>query len=354
MIPQVAFFNHKGGVSKTTSVFNVSWKLAEIGLKVLMVDCDPQCNLTGLVLNYNHDEDYPFESNGNSTPRNIRHGLSPAFDGRPIPLAPVETPEIPNRPGLFLLPGHVAFSENESSLSIAHELSTSLSVMQNIPGSLRHLFQITAEKIGADVIVIDMSPSLGSINQNILTTSEYFIVPMAPDFFSAMALRSLARVLPRWMNWSNAVSKQETLQDAAYPWPDITPTYIGSIVQNYRKRARGGGEPRPTTAYQKWFDELTEVKSKTLITALKEQHMIAPEEKYFKSEIPLDEFLMEIPDFNSLIAFAQNLQKPVFALTKEDIGARGTVADIQLANRDHFNEIYEEGSRNIANFLKIK
>lgn len=351
MIPQLAFFNHKGGVSKTTSVFHIGWKLAEIGHTVLMVDCDPQCNLTGLVLNYNHDDEYPFESSGNDAPKNIRHGLAPAFDGRPVPLQPVETPEIPDCPNLFLLPGHVAFSENESSLSIAHELSTSLSVMQNIPGSLRYLFQITAESIDADVILIDMSPSLGSINQNLLTTSEYFIVPMAPDFFSAMALRSLARVLPRWMAWSRAVANQEILKEAAYPWPNITPNYIGSIVQNYRKRARGGGDPKPTKAYKKWFDELTEVNSSTLIPSLKAEGMLARPDRYKQADISLDEFLMEIPDFNSLIAFAQNLQKPVFALSKEDIQARGTVADIQLKNRDHFDEIYEAGASRIASFL---
>lgn len=353
MIPQIAFFNHKGGVSKTTSVFHVSWKLAELGYRVLMIDCDPQCNLTGLVLNYSHDEEYPFESKGKDRPKNIRHGLSPAFDGRPVPLEPVLTPEIPACSGLFLLPGHVGFSENESSLSIAHELSTSLSVMQNIPGSLRHLFQITANNIDADVIIIDLSPSLGSINQNILATSEYFIVPMAPDFFSAMALRSLARVLPRWMSWSRAVSKQDILAEAAYPWPNITPTYVGSIVQNYRKRARGGGEARPTKAYQKWFDELTDVKSRTLIPALEEQGMLAPARRYRKADMALENFFMEIPDFNSLIAFAQNLQKPVFSLTKEDIGARGTVADVQLQNRDHFNEIYHEGANRIASFLEL-
>lgn len=351
MIPQLAFFNHKGGVSKTTSVFHISWKLAELGYRILMVDCDPQCNLTGLVLNYNHDQEYPFESTGNESPKNIRHGLAPAFDGRPVLLKPVETPEIPQCPGLYLLPGHVAFSENESSLSIAHELSTSLSVMQNIPGSLRYLFQITAESIEADIIVIDMSPSLGSINQNLLTTSEYFIVPMAPDFFSAMALRSLSRVLPRWMTWSRAVAKQDILKEAAYPWPEITPNYVGSIVQNYRKRARGGGEPRPTKAYQNWFDELKEVKAKTLIPALKAEGMLAGSRKYRNADIDLDEFLMEIPDFNSLIAFAQNLQKPVFALDKNDIQARGTVADVQLANRNHFDEIYNDGAERIAKFL---
>jgi cellulose biosynthesis protein BcsQ len=49
MNKKIVFFNHKGGVSKTTTAFNLGWKIAEKGYKVLLVDADPQCNLTSLV-----------------------------------------------------------------------------------------------------------------------------------------------------------------------------------------------------------------------------------------------------------------------------------------------------------------
>ena len=48
----ISLFNHKGGVSKTTTTFNLGWKLADLGYKTLIVDADPQCNLTSLVLDY--------------------------------------------------------------------------------------------------------------------------------------------------------------------------------------------------------------------------------------------------------------------------------------------------------------
>ena len=52
MATQVALFNHKGGVSKTTTSFNLGWILAEHGHRVIMVDADPQCNLSGLVMGF--------------------------------------------------------------------------------------------------------------------------------------------------------------------------------------------------------------------------------------------------------------------------------------------------------------
>lgn len=47
MSPIISLFNHKGGVSKTTTAFNLGWSMADRGKKVLVVDGDPQCNLTG-------------------------------------------------------------------------------------------------------------------------------------------------------------------------------------------------------------------------------------------------------------------------------------------------------------------
>ena len=52
MAAKIALFNHKGGVSKPTTTFNLGWMLATKGHSVVLVDADPQCNLTGMVLGY--------------------------------------------------------------------------------------------------------------------------------------------------------------------------------------------------------------------------------------------------------------------------------------------------------------
>lgn len=342
---QIAFFNHKGGVSKTTSVFHIGWKLAKLGKKVVLVDCDPQCNLTGVILNYSSNDEYPYEST--SEILNIRDGLAPAFEARPIPLAPVKLQKVDKCPGLYVLPGHVGLAEYESQLSIAHELSASLIVLQNIPGSLRWLIDLTAKSVDADYVLVDMSPSLGALNQNLFATSDAFVIPMAPDFFSAMALRSLARVLPKWIAWAKKAGEQPALQDASYPWPTKTPKYLGSIVQNYRIRSRDGKEAAPTRAYQKWFDALLSTKKDVLIPSLDDSDLLLEGEKYTESKASLDSFLIEVPDFNSLIAISQSLSKPVFELTREDIMASGTVAKNQLESAEKFNNIYEKAAKKI-------
>ena len=347
MAHQIAFFNHKGGVSKTTSAFNIGWKLAELDKRVLLVDCDPQCNLTGLVLEYNQEEVYPFETQKGQRPKNVRDGLSPAFDARPVPINAADIQDVPGRPGLYVLPGHVGLSENENTLSIAHELSSSLSAFQNIPGSLRYFFDVTANNYDIDYVLVDLSPSLGSLNQNILCTSDSFIVPMAPDFFSAMALRSLSRVLPIWKKWSDKAAESDILQTADYPWPQVNPKYLGSIVQNYRRRSRGGREARPTQAYQKWFEALTQTKQDVLIPVLDEIGFLYRNEEYEHAGAPLDQFLLEVPDFNSLIAVSQFHSKPVYALNQDDIGSSGVVFEAQDRNVQDFDEIYGAGAAKI-------
>jgi cellulose biosynthesis protein BcsQ len=192
MAVNVSLFNHKGGVSKTTTAFNLGWMLARKKKRVMLVDCDPQCNLTGMVLGFSKIDDAQkaLSSKTKGAPSNIRDGLAPAFESRPIPLAPVSCTPIPGNDNLLLLPGHIGLAEYEVTLGIAQELSGSLVTLRNLPGSLRHLIDITAEKHKIDIAIIDMSPSLGAVNQNLLMTSDYFIVPMHPDYFSSMVVRT--------------------------------------------------------------------------------------------------------------------------------------------------------------------
>lgn len=345
---QIAIFNHKGGVSKTTLTFHLSWMLAVLGKRVMVVDCDPQCNLTGVFLGDIDTEDYPFESSSPQHPRNIRDAVRPAFESRPYMIGPTELYESQLQRGLFLLPGHVGLSEYESQLAVAHELSNTLSALQNIPGALHHAIEKSAARYDIDYALIDMSPSLGAINQNLFMTSDAFILPMAPDLFSSMALRSLARTLPKWAEWGRKASSNTILKEADYPFRPVTPAYLGATVNNFRKRSRGEEEAKPTQAFQKWFDRLAEVRDTELLQALESSRMLLPADAYAKAQAPTNQFLMEIGSLDGLIATAQELAKPVFAI---DLGAdtifRGKVGESYQRKIDSVYAGFKSGAEKV-------
>lgn len=345
---QIAIFNHKGGVAKTTMTFHLAWMLASMGKRVMVVDCDPQCNLTGIFLGEIDAEEYPFESESPQKPMNIRDAVRPAFESRPYMISSTELFESPAREGLYLLPGHVGLSEYESQLAVSHELSNTLSALQNIPGALHHAIHLSGLTNNIDIALVDMSPSLGAINQNLLITSNAFIIPMAPDLFSSMALRSLARTLPKWAEWGRKAAGNSILRSADYPFPNSTPKYLGSTVQNFRKRSRNKEEARPTQAFQVWFDRLAQSRDTDLSNALESADMLLPERVYAGADAPISKFLMEIASLDGLIATAQELSKPVFAIDlAKDTDFRGVIAETYQSKIDDVRLGFKSGARKV-------
>ncbi len=81
MATVISLFNHKGGVSKTTTAFNLGWAMAAAGKRVLLADFDPQCNLTGMVMGFQGVED--LEATYSALPaNNVKDGLAPAFESQ--------------------------------------------------------------------------------------------------------------------------------------------------------------------------------------------------------------------------------------------------------------------------------
>ncbi len=343
----IALFNHKGGVSKTTTAFNLGWMLAALGKTVILADFDPQCNLTGMILGYRGVED--LENLYTSDPaNNVKDGLAPAFESKPREIAAVECQSIPMRPGLYLLPGHIGLAEYETTLGIAQELSGSLLALKNLPGSLRYLLDVTAEKYAADYVIVDMSPSLGPLNQNLLVTSDHFIVPLHPDYFSSMALTSLAKVLPRWKRWGDSAYSVEVLRDADYPFPRPVTTFIGAIIQKYRPRSG-----RASKAFQRWIDQLVTGLRETLTPALLSAKLV--NEEAFKEKLALHPWdpIMEVADFNSLIAESQEHQVPVYALTAELLNQQGAVWEQTASSMAVFDEEFRRCAERVIAITSI-
>lgn len=332
---KIALFNHKGGVSKTTTTFNLAWKLSELGKRVLMIDADPQCNLTGLCLSLTHGANFE-EFYTNSGFSNLKSSLDPVFSGTPNPLVSANCYEFTNRQGLFLLPGHIDVSEFDVAISIAQELTGSLRLVQNIPGAINQLIQLTSDKYNFDYVLIDMSPSVSATNANLLMLSDFFTIPCSPDYFCNMAISSLTSVLPNWNNTYSNIKTHPVFQDALYKFPLTTPKFIGTIQQRYRPR---NGEP--AKSFQTWIDIINGSVLNNLVPALRNCEMIIDDTKFSEISTPEEPFnLVNISDFNSLIAQSQKYNTPIYSLSDEQIEQVGRVLENMKTSRDLFNETF--------------
>lgn len=336
----LSLFNHKGGVSKTTTVFNLGWALAERGHRVLMVDADPQCNLTGMTLELSGGKDLE-ALYADDDISNLYDSLKPAFSGRPEALEPA-TPATTKHPSLFLLPGHIDLATYEPELSMAHRLVEAMPVLQNLPGALGHLLRITAAEHQLDFVIVDMSPSIGALNQNILMQSDYFIVPTSPDYFCAMAILSLQKILP---SWRATAARLRLLQDQlTYRIPGDDPLFVGMISQRYRPRSK-----KPAQAFQKWIDEIVRRVNAELQPTLEKLGMAISVERFTNAvpHAPAPFELAQIADFNSLIAHSQEHAVPIFALTEDQLNAVGVVLEQKESSRKAFLETFQRLARDV-------
>jgi cellulose biosynthesis protein BcsQ len=337
----ICLFNHKGGVSKTTTAFNLGWMMALLGKKVLLADFDPQCNLTGMVMGFKGVDDLATFYTENP-PNNVKDGLAPAFESQPRQITAAQCTAVTGNENLFLLPGHISIAEYETTLGIAQELSGSLLALRNLPGSLRFLLDATAASIGADYVIVDMSPSLGPLNQNLFSTSDYFIVPLHPDYFSAMALSSLAKVLPRWRTWAETAYNIDALKRADYSFPEPKVTFAGAIIQKFRPR-----NGRASSAFQRWIDQLTSGLRETLVPALATAKMLDIQGFESKSGEKPWTPILEMADFNGLIAHSQEHQVPVYALTSDLVNQRGAIWEQTEKDMKRFETLFEACAKKV-------
>ena len=156
----IALANQKGGVAKTTSVFNIGVELASRGNKVLMVDFDAQASLTicaGL-------EPYDYEKNIVSV---IRDGLS------------VNECTVQIKDNLYILTSDIELAAQEMALVVRtmREL-----VLQKA---------LNAVKKEYDYILIDCPPQLSILTINALSASDVLIIPCKTDYLSYRGLEQL-------------------------------------------------------------------------------------------------------------------------------------------------------------------
>lgn len=328
----ISFFNHKGGVSKTTTVYHVAWMLNEMGNRVLMVDTDSQCNLTLICIGEDQYEGFATNNPNN----NLKCSLDTAFYSKPQLIEAPDCVNVKGRDGLYLLPGSFEITEFEVQLGISFQLSNSFSTMNSLPGSFYYLFQKCAEKFNVDYVLVDLNPSLSAINQALISSSDYFVLPTSPDYFSQMAVKSMARILPQWEDW--AVQARSVYKNSTYPLPMLKPKFLGYSVNDFNIR-----NEKPTAAFAAIIGQLNDVIENQLYPSLLAKGMTLTNDD--RETL----CMAKVSNFQHLQAKYQEYGIPVYALTEAQIGTMGNVLAEHKRKQDFFRGIYESFATQIIN-----
>lgn len=332
--PVLTFFNNKGGVGKTSLVYHLAWMFASLRKRVVIIDLDPQANLTAAFLDEDRIEAIWNQKGLGSTIYQCVKPLTGVGDIAEPVLQNIAT-------DLYLLPGDVNLSGYEDALSAEWPNSmgdNNLYRPMRILSSFWQVMQMAAQKVQADIILVDIGPNLGAINRSVLVSTDYVTIPLGADLFSLQGLKNLGPTLRSWKNlWQkrlenwNASVEKSGFPDFKLPRGKMRP--IGYLCQQHGVRL-----DRPVKAYDKWVQRIPEVYRESVLHETLSGKIRQQDDPYC---------LATIKHYRSLIPMGQEHRKPIFNLTSAD-GAIGSHANAVRDAKKDFTLLAEKIAEKIG------
>ncbi len=336
----ISLFNHKGGVGKTTVAHNLGACLSKLGKKILLIDADPQMNLTSSVLGLADSVEYADVNESKwqearSKYTNINGYLTSYLkeDETRVNLYP------DNNANLRLLCGDINIFKLESRL-------------YNIVTSKVNKDDLTAYKIekairelgkDCDYIIIDTSPSSNSIINGIMVMmSDYFICPVFPNFFSLQAIDNLAEVLKNWISLLSDFRTTTNNKGLSF-----SPKFLGAII-NMAKRFENEDGSKVTIYAENWREKLNESIKKFYQQSLDLERTVTREEfkKIFDESEPF--IIKELCDFTGQIRnIAEIAGIPVVNLTNDTVKATVNKVNNRTLKINGLSNIKEAKSKKV-------
>lgn len=274
----LSVFNNKGGVGKTTLTYHLAHALAESGNKVLLLDADPQCNLTIYSMDVERihaiweeeDEcisvgvDGYVKSNGaaalaemQSSVRSLHFILQPTIDG----VSEYERLPPPHRinSNLHIIPGRLSLHEFEEKISSRwSDAYRGDSLAIRTVTRVRNVCEEYARLYKYDYVIVDTSPSLGSLNKTIISTVDGFFVPAAPDMFSLYGIRNIGASLKKWREEFHIIYKLISPEKRKM-FPDSFVQFLGYTIYNARKYTKTESKWNLAQAHLKYALKIPEI-----------------------------------------------------------------------------------------------
>jgi cellulose biosynthesis protein BcsQ len=321
-IPTICLNTFKGGVSKTTTSFNLAWYMSQTReIRTMVVDLDPQCNLSQMFLDKESDDiksavfrqEYP----GQPEPMtSVGEALGEISNNRKLEVE-VRTYQHQLNQNLFLLSGSLSVTDYEETLATAESIHQNYT--RDIPGALNYVIQKCASECGAEVVIIDTSPSMGCLNMVVVMSSTYFAIPSQADYFSLQALISVRRRITEVSvggkgTWLDRMAfLRGYTQSSAYPLPNRNPKFLGVLTQMFTVK-RG----KVTKHFKHYIDKIQAEVANNLVNGLEQHSMTLPLEAYANLKVESAYVLARVQNFNRCAPMAQEQGLPLIALLEDD------------------------------------
>lgn len=306
----ISLFNNKGGVGKTTLAYHLSCALAACDKKVLMIDLDPQCNLT--ICSYDTEylhaiwqEEDAFIDEGfeatrdkmsvedfkrlNEHPHTIHYLLKPTEEGT----ADLERlpPPIKLTNNLDLLPGRLTLHMYENKISERwNSTYTGDPLAIKTITKIRKIATDYAISYNYDFVIMDTSPSLGTLNKVIISTVDGFIIPCFPDMFSLYGIRNIGRSLESWKKELDVVYSLIS-EDKRKNFPNNFVQFLGYTIYNAKKYDGQKNKYALATAHYSYFEQIPKTIEKYISESI-------------RASIPLD--ILKEPIGGTSIMYSHN------------------------------------------------
>lgn len=320
----IIFFNNKGGVGKTTTVYHVAWMLSELGIKTIAMDLDPQSNLTSMFLTPERLE----EIYENNLPLTILDSINPVVSGEPY--QPVHIENINENLGLIL--GNLSLSIFEDSLSDAWLKCLNSEIYSfRVTSIFNTIINDAVNQFKAEIVLIDVGPNLGAINRAVTISSDFIVMPVASDLFSLQGIKNLGITLNAWKKqWNQRKDLKPVSASFEVPAKESKP--VGYIVMQYSAK-----ESRPVKSYLRWANRIPSVFAEFVLG--------------YQSGVKIVEedtnCIALLKHYRSLAPMAMEAHKPIFLLKSSD----GAIGAHTYAVQKSYEE-FESLTKNILNYCK--
>lgn len=309
----ITFYNHKGGVSKTTTTFNLAHFLSEKGFKILVIDADPQCNMTEIMISPLISQlDAEILETGKEKPipgTSLLDILKPRIEGA-IPEVNIDSVEIISiNDNLHLIRGDVAISSIEDALAEAHiQRFSNKTHEKRTYVAIGDFLNRFGQKYGYNYILLDVGPSSGALTRSCFLACDAFFIPVSPDRFNVQAIGTLSTIIDRWLTEHKQI--YDDFKRINLPIKPGLPFFLGTVSQHF-KILRG----RPKPGYKLWMDRIPHTVYEFLFPILNK----FSDENDLTSGLSIENITVtEIPDFQSLAPLMQEFGKAVYQIEQKD------------------------------------